>query len=111
MCQLFTVAMNRTCSPMCTGGCWGPGESQCLSCKDVRFGFTCLRSCSAMSGLYVEHTNMDGKLCKPCDPECDGNCIGKVRKPCLVITNWLLENESRVPLHDIKVSNYVITEI
>jgi len=75
---MFTVSENRTCSELCNGGCWGAGDGQCVTCKGVRYGHTCLTSCSAMPGLYDDHTDNDVKLCKQCDLECDSNCTGEV---------------------------------
>lgn len=33
------------CNEQCLGGCWGPGPTQCQSCKNFRFRNDCFGKC------------------------------------------------------------------
>ena len=60
----------NVCSPECSSaGCWGPRDTQCLSCayfslEDER----CLSSCDSLPNIYQANTT----TCSRCHPECDG---------------------------------------
>ncbi|XP_029933786.1 receptor tyrosine-protein kinase erbB-2 [Myripristis murdjan] len=58
----------RVCHPLCEGGCWGPGPSQCVSCKTFQRGTECVEECDIYQGSVREHT--DGSQCSPCHSEC-----------------------------------------
>uniref|UniRef100_A0A674MV23 Receptor protein-tyrosine kinase n=1 Tax=Takifugu rubripes TaxID=31033 RepID=A0A674MV23_TAKRU len=59
----------RVCHPLCEGGCWGPGPSQCASCRTFQRGSECclcLRSaeCSQGAEHCAECRNFqDGDVC------------------------------------------------
>uniref|UniRef100_V9K829 Receptor protein-tyrosine kinase n=1 Tax=Callorhinchus milii TaxID=7868 RepID=V9K829_CALMI len=78
---------NKTCDPLCSsGGCWGPGPDQCLSCKNYSREGTCVESCHFQDGDHREYNS--STICIQCHPECrrmeegltcngtgPGNCI------------------------------------
>uniref|UniRef100_A0A8C4F6M0 Receptor protein-tyrosine kinase n=1 Tax=Dicentrarchus labrax TaxID=13489 RepID=A0A8C4F6M0_DICLA len=51
----------HVCHPLCEGGCWGPGPSQCVSCKAFQRGTECVESIREYA---------DGPLCIACHAEC-----------------------------------------
>nr|XP_020845732.1 receptor tyrosine-protein kinase erbB-3-like [Phascolarctos cinereus] len=45
------VAEGRVCDPLCSsGGCWGPGPGQCLSCRNYSRGGSCVTQCNFLNG-------------------------------------------------------------
>ncbi|XP_037319031.2 receptor tyrosine-protein kinase erbB-2 isoform X1 [Pungitius pungitius] len=58
----------RVCHPLCKGGCWGPGPSQCVSCSAFQRGIECVQQCDINQGSTREYT--DGSLCVACHAEC-----------------------------------------
>uniref|UniRef100_A0AAQ4Q9M1 receptor protein-tyrosine kinase n=1 Tax=Gasterosteus aculeatus aculeatus TaxID=481459 RepID=A0AAQ4Q9M1_GASAC len=60
--------MGRVCHPLCKGGCWGPGPSQCVSCSAFQRGIECVKQCDINQGSVREYT--DGSLCVACHAEC-----------------------------------------
>uniref|UniRef100_A0A665WWY0 Receptor protein-tyrosine kinase n=1 Tax=Echeneis naucrates TaxID=173247 RepID=A0A665WWY0_ECHNA len=56
------------CHSLCEGGCWGPGPSQCVSCKAFRRGTECVEQCDINQGDVREYT--DGSVCVACHAEC-----------------------------------------
>ncbi|KAM8980771.1 LOW QUALITY PROTEIN: receptor tyrosine-protein kinase erbB-3-like [Sarcophilus harrisii] len=82
------VAEGRVCDPLCSsGGCWGPGPGQCLSCRNYSrdsFG-VCVTQCNFLNGEPREFANEDE--CFSCHPECqpvEGNvtCYGSGSDAC-----------------------------
>ena len=70
----LAVASRSTCSPECTDdGCWGPGDSQCLACRNYNYDNRCLPSCDVETGLY-EVANGNSSRCGKCHDECFGSC-------------------------------------
>ncbi|XP_061633821.1 receptor tyrosine-protein kinase erbB-4-like isoform X6 [Phyllopteryx taeniolatus] len=76
------------CDKMCSDeGCWGPGPDQCLSCRYVRRGRSCVESCNLFHGEVREFAN--GSVCLECDSQCermDGNamtCLGQGPDQCV----------------------------
>uniref|UniRef100_A0A8C5CQQ6 Receptor protein-tyrosine kinase n=1 Tax=Gadus morhua TaxID=8049 RepID=A0A8C5CQQ6_GADMO len=62
------VKEGHTCDPLCSSdGCWGPGPSQCLACKNYRLGGTCVEQCMFLTG---EFATAEGE-CVPCHAECE----------------------------------------
>ena len=50
------VANNSTCSDQCDSSyrCWGPNDTQCVSCVNFDFNGRCVASCDFESlGVYV----------------------------------------------------------
>ncbi|XP_057319876.1 epidermal growth factor receptor isoform X1 [Microplitis mediator] len=69
----------QVCDEQCSdAGCWGPGPSQCLSCKNYVFDNVCLENCSVISGIY----KAGSRECKNCHEECDGTCNGPKAENC-----------------------------
>lgn len=47
---VFSEEEGRTCDTLCDGGCWGPGPSQCASCKKFQRGTECVEQCNIYQG-------------------------------------------------------------
>lgn len=47
---IFSVNESHVCDPLCSNGCWGPGPSQCLSCKKYSRGGVCVPDCMFLMG-------------------------------------------------------------
>ncbi|XP_011298706.1 epidermal growth factor receptor isoform X4 [Fopius arisanus] len=73
------VKTGLVCDAQCSDeGCWGPGPSQCLSCKNFILENVCLESCNALPGIY----GAGDKICKHCHEECEGTCLGPAADHC-----------------------------
>uniref|UniRef100_A0A671YNM5 Receptor protein-tyrosine kinase n=1 Tax=Sparus aurata TaxID=8175 RepID=A0A671YNM5_SPAAU len=75
----------RVCHPLCEGGCWGPGPSQCVSCKAFQRGTECVDQ------LVREYA--DGSLCVACHAECrplngSASCHGPGAEHCAECQNF-----------------------
>uniref|UniRef100_A0A8C2ZDY0 Receptor protein-tyrosine kinase n=1 Tax=Cyclopterus lumpus TaxID=8103 RepID=A0A8C2ZDY0_CYCLU len=75
----------RVCHLLCEGGCWGPGPSQCVSCKAFQRGIECVEQCDINQGSIREYT--DGSLCVACHGECrplngSASCHGPGAEHC-----------------------------
>ncbi|CAD6211930.1 GSCOCG00003904001-RA-CDS [Cotesia congregata] len=69
----------QVCDEQCSdAGCWGPGPSQCLSCKNFLLDNECLENCSIVAGIYQANS----RECKHCHEECDGTCNGPKAENC-----------------------------
>uniref|UniRef100_A0A8D3BTJ4 Receptor protein-tyrosine kinase n=1 Tax=Scophthalmus maximus TaxID=52904 RepID=A0A8D3BTJ4_SCOMX len=84
-------AEGRICHPLCDGGCWGPGPSQCVSCKAFRRGIECVEQCDIYQGAMREYT--DGSLCVACHTECgplngSASCHGPGAEHCTECRNF-----------------------
>uniref|UniRef100_A0AAQ4Q111 Receptor protein-tyrosine kinase n=1 Tax=Gasterosteus aculeatus aculeatus TaxID=481459 RepID=A0AAQ4Q111_GASAC len=66
--RMFSEEEGRVCHPLCKGGCWGPGPSQCVSCSAFQRGIECVKQCDINQGSVREYT--DGSLCVACHAEC-----------------------------------------
>ncbi|XP_059539207.1 receptor tyrosine-protein kinase erbB-3 isoform X3 [Myotis daubentonii] len=63
------VAEGKVCDPLCSsGGCWGPGPGQCLSCRNYSRGGVCVTHCNFLNGEPREFAQE--AECFPCHPEC-----------------------------------------
>ena len=63
------------CHPECSSlGCWGPENSDCLSCTNFQYDGQCLTRCTDLPGLY----QVNSTTCDRCDPECSSTCSGAV---------------------------------
>uniref|UniRef100_A0A671YNZ5 Receptor protein-tyrosine kinase n=1 Tax=Sparus aurata TaxID=8175 RepID=A0A671YNZ5_SPAAU len=81
----------RVCHPLCEGGCWGPGPSQCVSCKAFQRGTECVDQCDIYQGLVREYA--DGSLCVACHAECrplngSASCHGPGAEHCAECQNF-----------------------
>uniref|UniRef100_A0A3Q3GDE1 Receptor protein-tyrosine kinase n=1 Tax=Labrus bergylta TaxID=56723 RepID=A0A3Q3GDE1_9LABR len=84
-------AEGRVCHPLCTGGCWGPGPSQCVFCRTSQRGSECIEQCDIFQGSVREYT--DGSLCVPCHSECrplngSASCHGPGADDCEECRNF-----------------------
>uniref|UniRef100_A0A8D3E717 Receptor protein-tyrosine kinase n=1 Tax=Scophthalmus maximus TaxID=52904 RepID=A0A8D3E717_SCOMX len=89
--NVFSEAEGRICHPLCDGGCWGPGPSQCVSCKAFRRGIECVEQCDIYQGAMREYT--DGSLCVACHTECgplngSASCHGPGAEHCTECRNF-----------------------
>uniref|UniRef100_H3DAT2 Receptor protein-tyrosine kinase n=1 Tax=Tetraodon nigroviridis TaxID=99883 RepID=H3DAT2_TETNG len=86
------VRENFVCDPLCSSdGCWGPGPSQCLSCKKYSRGGICVADCMFLAGDRREFATASGE-CMPCHPECKAQtgretCTGPGAAECLECAN------------------------
>uniref|UniRef100_A0A8C5GN13 Receptor protein-tyrosine kinase n=1 Tax=Gouania willdenowi TaxID=441366 RepID=A0A8C5GN13_GOUWI len=82
------VAEGHVCDPLCSdSGCWGPGPSQCLSCRNYSRGGTCVGSCSFYTGTPREFSG-PGAECIACHPQCkvqsrEATCTGPGADECV----------------------------
>uniref|UniRef100_A0A665WXX9 Receptor protein-tyrosine kinase n=1 Tax=Echeneis naucrates TaxID=173247 RepID=A0A665WXX9_ECHNA len=79
------------CHSLCEGGCWGPGPSQCVSCKAFRRGTECVEQCDINQGDVREYT--DGSVCVACHAECrplngSASCHGPGAEDCTECRNF-----------------------
>jgi len=81
MFYVCAVKDGHVCDPLCSGGCWGPGPNQCLSCKNYSRGGTCVPRCSCLTGsVSSQYTTIEipqshiRRICLPC-PRRDLVCI------------------------------------
>ncbi|KAM4705113.1 epidermal growth factor receptor [Rhinophrynus dorsalis] len=77
--QKATVDLNRNlelcaeegkiCDPLCSDhGCWGPGPSQCISCRTYKRARECVETCNFLTREPREYS--DEADCYPCHEEC-----------------------------------------
>uniref|UniRef100_A0AAQ5ZK80 Receptor protein-tyrosine kinase n=1 Tax=Amphiprion ocellaris TaxID=80972 RepID=A0AAQ5ZK80_AMPOC len=83
--SVFSETEGQVCHPLCEGGCWGPGPSQCVSCKTFRRGTECVEQ------SVREYT--DGSECNACHPECrpingSASCQGPGADNCTECLNF-----------------------
>uniref|UniRef100_A0A8C2ZCG0 Receptor protein-tyrosine kinase n=1 Tax=Cyclopterus lumpus TaxID=8103 RepID=A0A8C2ZCG0_CYCLU len=83
--HVFSEEEGRVCHLLCEGGCWGPGPSQCVSCKAFQRGIECVEQCDINQGSIREYT--DGSLCVACHGECrplngSASCHGPGAEHC-----------------------------
>uniref|UniRef100_A0ABM5GLZ1 receptor protein-tyrosine kinase n=1 Tax=Pogona vitticeps TaxID=103695 RepID=A0ABM5GLZ1_9SAUR len=59
----------QVCHPFCSDtGCWGPGPSQCYSCRNFTRQRECVKECNIFQGEPREFE--EDSMCFPCHPEC-----------------------------------------
>nr|ANP44415.1 epidermal growth factor receptor Smed-egfr-3 [Schmidtea mediterranea] len=73
---------NKTCDPLCTGQCWGPGNEMCYSCAYYKAGNSCVKQCSDSPGYFASQTEFKTIKCQTCHPLCRQNCTGPTPKNC-----------------------------
>ncbi|TKS89840.1 Receptor tyrosine-protein kinase erbB-2 [Collichthys lucidus] len=81
----------QVCHPLCEGGCWGPGPSQCVSCKAYQRGTECVEQCDIYQGSVREYA--DRSLCVACHAECQplngsASCHGPGAEHCAECRNF-----------------------
>ncbi|XP_071823263.1 epidermal growth factor receptor-like isoform X1 [Apostichopus japonicus] len=57
------------CDEQCTGGCTGPSNADCISCRNFQIGSHCTNECN--DGQYPV-----GKICELCPDFCTQGCTG-----------------------------------
>ncbi|EDL84834.1 v-erb-b2 erythroblastic leukemia viral oncogene homolog 3 (avian), isoform CRA_a [Rattus norvegicus] len=63
------LAEGKVCDPLCSsGGCWGPGPGQCLSCRNYSREGVCVTHCNFLQGEPREFVHE--AQCFSCHPEC-----------------------------------------
>ncbi|XP_063778519.1 epidermal growth factor receptor [Pseudophryne corroboree] len=63
------AANGSVCHQLCSDqGCWGPGPSQCFSCREFSRGKECVQSCNRFAGEPREY--VENYVCTSCHPEC-----------------------------------------
>lgn len=77
--ETWCIETNKTCSPQCENGCWGPSNA-CVRCDGISFQNRCL-SCHDRPGFFGNASE-----CHECHPQCvncdgpkDTDCIGSCR--------------------------------
>ena len=65
----------RPCHPQCSGGCTGPGATQCNTCAQFNYRGTCVSTCPSL-------TFRSGDLCLDCNPNCLQGCTGAGPEEC-----------------------------
>ncbi|XP_044151217.1 epidermal growth factor receptor [Bufo gargarizans] len=91
------AAEEKICHPFCSNGCWGPGPSQCLSCKAFKRGRECVSSCNKLTGNPREFIE-DGDMCVSCHPEClqlnnTVTCDGPDANQCTKCAHYIDEGD------------------
>ncbi|CAK9304741.1 unnamed protein product [Gordionus sp. m RMFG-2023] len=86
------------CHSECVDGCWGPGDSMCVSCLHYKIntslGFNCVPSCPPRTFTKLEDSKADKGQCIPCHPECsDESCFGPGPTNCTNCKNVRYKNE------------------
>ncbi|ROT85263.1 putative epidermal growth factor receptor isoform X1 [Penaeus vannamei] len=72
------TAASSVCHEACSDdGCWGPGQDQCLSCKNFRLHSTCVENCN-ISRVFQVNSN----TCDFCHEECEERCYGLDSDQC-----------------------------
>ncbi|XP_057363746.1 receptor tyrosine-protein kinase erbB-3 isoform X3 [Manis pentadactyla] len=85
------LAEGKVCDPLCSGGCWGPGPGQCLSCQNYSRGGVCVTHCHFLNGEPREFAHE--AECFPCHPECQPmegtvTCNGSGSDACAQCTHF-----------------------
>ncbi|XP_023687634.2 receptor tyrosine-protein kinase erbB-3a isoform X1 [Paramormyrops kingsleyae] len=86
------IAEGRVCDRLCsTAGCWGPGPSQCVSCRNYSRGGTCVADCNFYTGEPREFAS-SSRECLPCHSECQlqggtASCTGPGADSCVSCTS------------------------
>lgn len=74
------------CDKQCgSGGCWGPGMDECVSCLNYSFEDLCVENCATTQstiGILSYDTREANKTCKRCHSECRLGCRGTEDTDC-----------------------------
>ncbi|KAG8442790.1 hypothetical protein GDO86_011560, partial [Hymenochirus boettgeri] len=83
----------KVCDPLCSDqGCWGPGPSQCLSCRTYMRGKVCVETCNFLTGEPREYTESGN--CYFCHKECmkmnnTQTCMGPGPSECMKCAHYI----------------------
>ncbi|XP_070569575.1 epidermal growth factor receptor-like [Ptychodera flava] len=70
------------CHEQCTSvGCWGPGNTLCMECRNYKVENQCIEQCNTGNGQYL--ISEAEKKCGLCSAECLGACRGPGADQCL----------------------------
>lgn len=69
------------------GGCSGPGQDECSSCKNYKFEDFCVNNCSATNELHLLSYDVGGKTCVRCHEECKNGCFNSKADGCFSCKN------------------------
>ncbi|ESO04704.1 hypothetical protein HELRODRAFT_119222, partial [Helobdella robusta] len=69
----------KLCHPECSDdGCWGPGDHQCISCRNFKFQNKCVLSCQSIPLAYASSNT----TCSLCHEQCLDTCDGPGAENC-----------------------------
>ncbi|XP_065160350.1 epidermal growth factor receptor isoform X2 [Atheta coriaria] len=80
-CSREGLVCDKECS---SDGCWGPGPTQCLACKNFKYGSTCIQNCHSLPGIYKDENN----ICKKCHEQCGFSCTGPGADNCTTCKHY-----------------------
>jgi epidermal growth factor receptor len=82
-------AKGLVCHEQCAqGGCWGPGQEECLSCKHYKLDDYCVKDCASTKQLGILSYNEGNRTCNRCHLECKAGCSGTSAKNCWQCKNF-----------------------
>jgi len=58
---MFVEEEGQTCSELCSDGCWGPGDDNCVSCLHYVMKGRCVANCTTERRFHA-FTAEDGTL-------------------------------------------------
>ncbi|CAL4073782.1 unnamed protein product, partial [Meganyctiphanes norvegica] len=77
------VKEEKICHAECNDdGCWGPGQEECMACRNFKLDNTCVNNCN-LSGIYEK----DSKFCGKCHEQCEVGCHGPDANHCTQCKN------------------------
>ncbi|XP_054848100.1 epidermal growth factor receptor isoform X2 [Eublepharis macularius] len=88
------AATRRICHPLCSdNGCWGPGPSQCFSCRHFSRQRECVQECNIWQGEPREFNDLS--TCVQCHQEClvdnstEATCTGPGPNNCTKCAHFM----------------------
>ncbi|KAF6039827.1 Egfr [Bugula neritina] len=82
--SVYCKSRNLICDGECKNGCWGPGNTRCLACRNSKYQDQCVSDCS---GRLLFSLAGD-KECHACHPQCESACDGSTAKDCDECKNY-----------------------
>lgn len=77
------IKEEKICHAECSDdGCWGPGQEDCMACRNFMLDNTCVRNCN-LPGMYEK----DSKFCGKCHDQCKKGCHGPDANHCTLCKN------------------------
>lgn len=99
--HIFIEPNNMTCHAECYKGCWGPGNTRCLQCRNANYKGHCLTDCTGPLLFNVPGSSE----CLDCHSECNSSCVERVGFGYLLMQGFLAKtivsfhNVRRIYLH------------
>lgn len=84
-CQALGLRCHEQCAP---GGCWGPSQEDCLSCRHYELDDYCVRDCGSTTSLGILSYDVGNRTCNRCHSECKAGCSGTSAKNCWSCKNF-----------------------